>query len=212
MATRIRKNLHESDVHFEYEVAIDANNVRRLKTLVRHKLLPPQNCLYQAVMCKHKNLLPILLDAGADPNYFVNRYWTIMGECIEKSDAPTLKLVLSRGADPNLSYKGLHSIIYASRVGDIEVFRMLVEAGARLFVDPLVAPNALFEAVGRGHKEIVAFLIERGVKFNSRKPFGKTAIEFAEQMGMTEIRDYLRACKSEKRSRTRLRASRRQRI
>jgi ankyrin repeat protein len=119
-----------------------------------------------------------------------------MGECIEKSDAPTLKLVLSRGADPNLSYKGLHSIIYAARVGDIEVFRLLIEAGARLFVDPRVAPNAMFEAVGRGHKEIVKFLVERGVSFTSRKPFGKSAIEFAEEKGMTEVLDLLRAYKN----------------
>ena len=211
MATRITNNLHESDVRFEYEVAIDANNIRRLRTLIRHKLPPPKNCLYQAMRCKHKNLIPILLDAGADPNEFVNQDWTAMGECILKEDVATLKSLLSRGADPNLSYRGLPSMLFAARVGNIEVFRLLYKARARLFVDPRVAPEALFEAVGRGHIEIVKFLVDRGVSFTSRKPFGKTAIEYADQHGTTEIANYLRACKSKKRSQTRLSTPRRQR-
>src|SRR5438552_3957022 len=143
MAIRLKKNPPESDVQSEYTAAIAENDVRRIRTLIKHKLKPHKNCLCQALRYKHKNLIALLLDAGADPNEFASGYWTIMGECIQNSDAPTLKLVLSPGADPNLSYKGLHSIIYASRVGDIEVFRLLIEAGARLFVDPRVAPNAL---------------------------------------------------------------------
>lgn len=195
MAIRIRKGLHELDVKFEYEDAIASNDVRRLKTLIRHKLPPHKNCLYQAVMCDHKNLIPILLDAGADPNEFVNRSWTLMGDCILDSDIRTLKLILSHGANPNLSYRGLPSALLASRVGNLEVLRVLIKAGASLFNDPGIAPNALFEAVGRGHKEIVKFLIQGGIKFTTRKPFGMTAIEFAEKHGKTEIRDLLLAYK-----------------
>ncbi len=111
---------------------------------------------------------------------------------------PTLKLLLKHGADPNRPYLGIPLIVLAARVGNVEAFRLLIEAGAKLFDDPRIAPNALFEAVGRGHKEIVQFLIERGVNFTSRKRFGKSALEFAEEKGMTEILDLLRRYKRTK--------------
>lgn len=36
-------------------------------------------------------------------------------------------------------------------------------------------------------KEVVQFLVEQGVNFTSRKRFGKSALDFAEEKGMTEI-------------------------
>jgi ankyrin repeat protein len=192
MATPRQKSPIRGNTDFEYDLAIKQHNHRRLKTLLKHKVAPPKGCLIHAYELGHKNLLPLLLDAGADPNYVGHRGWTIMGDCILKSDVSTLKMLLERGADPNLGFAGTPAIVQAARVGDIETLRLLVDAGANLFVDPRVAPHALFEAIAHGHAEVVQFMIVQGVSCTTRKPLGKTAIEYAAEKGTPEIQKLIR--------------------
>lgn len=192
MATPRQKSPIRGNTDFEYDLAIKQSNHRRLKTLLKHKVAPPKGCLIYAYQLRHKDLLPLLLDAGADPNYVGYRGWTIVGDCILKSDVPTLKMLLDRGADPNLGFAGTPAVVQAARMGDMETLRLLVDAGASLSDDPRVAPTALFEAIARGHTEVVQFMIVQGVSCTTRKPFGKTAIEYAAEKGTPEIQELIR--------------------
>ena len=192
MPVAIKKSPIRGNTDFDYDLAIRQRNERRLRTLLKHQIAPPKTCLIYAYQLGHTELLPVLLDAGADPNYIGNRGWTVMGDCILHSDIPTLKFLLNRGADPNRGFGGEPAIVNAARVGNVEVLRLLVDAGASLFDDPRVAPNALFEAIARGHTEIVRYLLAQGVSCNSRKPFGKTAMEWAAEKGTPEIQELIR--------------------
>jgi uncharacterized protein len=196
-ATR-QKSPIRGNTDFEYDLAIKQDNQRRIKTLLKHKIAPPKGCLLYAYQLRHTDLLSLLLDAGADPNYVGYRGWTIMGDCILNRDVSTLKLLLSRGADPSQGFAGTPAIVDAARVGNMDVFRLLVDAGASLFDDPRVAPNALFEAIARGHSDVVEYLLTQGVSCTSRKPFGKTAIAWAAEKGTPEIQALIRGRKRAK--------------
>jgi hypothetical protein len=185
---------------FEYNLAIKQRSLPKLKTLLKYGIPPPKGCLIYPYQLGHADLLPILLDAGADPNHVGHRGWTIMGECILNSDVPTLKLLLSRKADPNRGFGGTPAIVQAARVGNIEVLSLLVDAGGSLFDDPLVAPHALFEAIARGYTDIVEYLLTKGVSCTGRKPFGKTALEWAAEKGTPEILALLRKRKRARKS------------
>lgn len=200
MPTPTKKSPIRGNTDFEYNIAIKQRNQRRLKTLLKHKIVPPKGSLLYAYQLGHTELLPILLDATADPNYIGYRGWTLMGECILKSDIPTLQLLLSRGADPNRGFPDCPSIVQAARVGNIEVLRLLVSSGANLFADPRIAPHALFEAIARRHEEVVDYLIQLGASCTSRKPFGKTAIEWAAEKSTPEIQSLIRNRKSRKKA------------
>jgi ankyrin repeat protein len=183
---------------FEYDLGIKQNNKRRLKRLLKLKIAPPKGSLIYAYQLGHIDLLPILLDAGANPNEIGHRGWTIMGDCILKSDVSTLTLLLSSGADPNRGFESTPALVQAARVGNLEIFRLLVNAGARVFDDPRVAPNALFEAIARGYTDIVEYLLEQGVSCTSRKPFGKRTVEWALEKGTPEIQTLIRWHKNAK--------------
>ena len=191
--TTSRQNLPtRGNTDVEYDLAINQNDKRRLKTLLKRKAKPPKECLIFAYDLGRVELLPILLDAGADPNAVGYQGSTIMGDCLVREDVAVLKLLLGRGADPNRGFAGTPAVVLAARSGNVEVLRLLIEAGASLSDDPRVAPNALFEAIGRGHTEVVRYLVAQGVSCRSRKPFGRTAIEYAAEKGTPEIEDLVR--------------------
>lgn len=191
-AGKDRKSPIRGNTDFEYNLAIRQRKERRLQTLVKHRISPPKGCLIYAYQLGHTELLPILLEAGADPDYVGHQGWTIMGECILNSDIPTLKLLLARGSDPNRGFAGTPALVQAARVGNVEVLSLLVDAGASLFDDSRVAPSALFEAIARGHAEVVEYLLAQGVSCRSRKLLGKSAIEWAAEKGTPEINDLIR--------------------
>ena len=191
-ATRQQRSPIRGNTDFEYNLAIKQGNQRRLKTLLKHKITPPKSSLIYAYERGHMDLLPILLDAGANPNYVGHNGWTIVGDCILKRDVSTLRLLLNRNADPNQGFGGLPAIVLAARAGNLDILRLLMDAGASLFDDPLIAPNAFFESIARGHTDIVKFLIAHGVSCTSRKPFGKTAIQWAAEKGTPEIQELIR--------------------
>ena len=193
MATTQKKSPIRGNTDVEYTLAIKQNNPRRIQTLIKHKIKPPKGSLIYAYDLGYKELLPLLLDAGASPNDVNYKDWPIMGDCILDTEVSVLKLLLARGANPN-HRPGL--IVLAARVGNIEVFRLLVESGANLFQDARLAPTALFEAIARGHFEIVHYLVEQGVSCKTKKPLGKSAVEWAAEHGTPEMQDLIRRLKN----------------
>lgn len=95
-------------------------------------------------------------------------------------------------AEPSLTRaKGAHGIpllTHAALSGDTGVVQMLFERGAREG-----ASAALSNAVGKGHREVVRWLLERASPDLGWKNFqGKTALAIAEERGHEEIAHMLR--------------------
>ena len=98
-----------------------------------------------------------------------------MGTAARSSPRPaptalaTVKLLLDRGADPNMGVQGDGApLIAAAREGALSVMTVLLDRGANI---ELVVPgdeNALINASASGHLDAVKLLVARGANVNSQ--------------------------------------------
>jgi ankyrin repeat protein len=99
-----------------------------------------------------------------------------------------VRLLLDRGADPNLGVQGDGSaIIVAAREGHIPVVELLLERGA--YVDQVVDgdENALITASREGELDMVKLLVSRGADVNTRVLVRRSTVTQTE----TEVYDNL---------------------
>lgn len=112
-----------------------------------------------------------------------------------------IRLLLSAGADPNLSTRTRTPLAVAALSGDAELVALLLDAGADV-AGPSWSPlsmqphpkgsfgfagHALHEAAQKGHTEVVRLLCARGADVSARDHEGKTASELAIERGHSEI-------------------------
>ena len=110
---------------------------------------------------------------------------------VREGDAEAVGRLLAR--DPGLAglapEGGATPLALAARLGHIEVLRRLLEAGAasRPEHDHPRGPNALMEAAAAGHEEAVALLLEHGVDAALQDREGRTAADYAQQAGHSDL-------------------------
>lgn len=77
----------------------------------------------------------------------------------------------------------------------MDIVKYLVRAGAELDVS-LAKRNPLFGAIYGGHKNVVEFLVEKGIdisiRYTGENIKNMNAYEYAIEFGQTEIAEYLR--------------------
>jgi ankyrin repeat protein len=77
----------------------------------------------------------------------------------------------------------------------LDIVKYLVRAGAELDVS-LAKRNPLFGAIYGGHKNVVEFLVEKGIdisiRYTGENIKNMNAYEYAIEFGQTEIAEYLR--------------------
>jgi beta-lactamase regulating signal transducer with metallopeptidase domain len=80
-----------------------------------------------------------------------------------------VRLLLDRGADPNLALGGEGTpLIAAAREGHTDIVSLLLDRGAIIDQTAPRAGNALIQASGNGHLEVVKLLVARGADVNAR--------------------------------------------
>src|SRR5262249_41693325 len=119
-----------------------------------------------------------LLRAGANVNC------TVMGEfgsplagAAYKGRLDAVRLLLDRGADPNLLPLIMTPLIHAAEAGNVEIVSLLLDRGAN--IDLIVGgfQNALISASQKGRLEVVKLLVARGADVNARV-FASQTIQF----------------------------------
>lgn len=111
---------------------------------------------------------------------------------IREGDVEELRTLLARGADiDDKDRYGQTALMRASHNGQIEVVRILVDSGAELDTTAKYNLSAFMLAVICGHGEIVHILVRAGADQSIRGTgapgfSGKTALELAEDKGLTE--------------------------
>lgn len=147
---------------FEYELATRQGNVRRIQTLIKHRIRPPNALMVSAVMRNHPELLPLLHEAGADPNDADGHGVTALGYAVAECLPDVLETVLRVGADPRKESAGFIPLIHASLMGRKAHVALLLRYDADPNQEGRAGLTALLEAVRYGYADIVEILLDAG--------------------------------------------------
>src|SRR5215510_14218040 len=101
---------------------------------------------------------------------------------VADSDLEAVRLLLDRGADPNLWLGGNLLLVKAAELGHEEIVSLLLDRGATIDQIVPVWQNALIQASGKGHLEVVKLLVARGADVNARAWASQT-IQFLNEEG-----------------------------
>lgn len=138
-----------------------------------------------------------LLREAAPGARFVETDWTTL----RANYVEIIKRLLAAGADPNRRTLSRTPLSLAAWAGDIEVVRILLDAGANPAGESwspysnLPQPkgglafynNAIHEATLKGHAEVVKLLCERGADVLAHDHEGKTALQLAREHDQVKI-------------------------
>lgn len=169
--------------------------------------------LMEAAHNGHREIVEMLLKAGADPNIIdpsemSNCELSIVGKVFNNGDTALMKatlgmnrinncgskeiveLLLNAGADPNIqNLRGDTALILAAKYGKTEIVELLLNKGAnpniKGFKENMVTfrsqneRTALMEAAIEGHKEVVRLLLDAKANPNTQDQYGNTALILA---------------------------------
>lgn len=104
--------------------------------------------LKQAIHNNDLDMVVFLLDHNCSPNH--------VGLACELKNLDLVKILLNKGADPNIEYKDEYPLIIAIEKRQLDIVQLLVDHGAKLYVgngDPLRT------AIKTHDKELIKFLL-----------------------------------------------------
>ena len=159
--------------------------------------------LHVAVFFRHRDAAQALIGVGANVNALeADRYDGVTIASVQ-DDVAMLKLVLAAGANARAitsRYDGT-ALIAAAHLGNAEVVRVLIAAGAPLDHVNNLGWTALLEAVilgngGANHTATLKALLDAGAEPNRADRQGLTALSHARARGYSEMVKLLEAAKA----------------
>ena len=129
----------------------------------------------------------------ADPNVADADGNTALMYAIKNDNYAAVQLLLSspKLQIDKINAHGNTALIYAAMVGNTDILKALINAGATIEANTRIHNTPLTIAAAKGHSDAVALLIEYGADIHAANDNHKTAVERAAQMGHREIVDIL---------------------
>ncbi|MEP6637576.1 MAG: ankyrin repeat domain-containing protein, partial [Acidobacteriota bacterium] len=136
--------------------------------------------LEHAVRNGNREMVQVLLDAGADVNARNNSRETVIMMLGEEATSDIVWDLINAGAKVNLADEdGDTALMEAAAFHNLSVLRTLLEAGAKVDHRNKEGKTALMIAAGNGHLANVRSLIRAGADMNARDKEGKTVLDCA---------------------------------
>jgi len=111
-------------------------------------------------------------------------------DAVKGGDIGNVRLLLDRGADPNVQDRfGRSALMYAS--GHIDIVKLLLDRGINLNIPDISGDTALMHASMDSHIETVKLLLDKGADPNIVANDGHTALMYAIDNEDTEIEELL---------------------
>jgi len=156
--------------------------------------------LEYSVMRRQTGATKMLLELGADPNAIGTRGTTPLADAALKDNLDGVRLLLEAGARiDSLSQAGTQPIHDAALGNSAEVIRELAMRGADVNArtrDEAQTPLHLAAAMGK--LKAVEALVALGADLTVKDSKGRTPLDAAEQVGLTDVAVFLRRAASAK--------------
>jgi beta-lactamase regulating signal transducer with metallopeptidase domain len=139
-----------------------------------------------------------LINAGANVNANIARGAApspLIGAAGEGGHLEAVRLLLDRGADPNLALGGEGTpLIAAAREGHTDILSLLLDRGAIIDQTAPRSGNALIQASQNGRLDVVKLLVARGADVNARVwavTEGSETVVFIKTPGKRTVRNHV---------------------
>jgi ankyrin repeat protein len=139
-----------------------------VKALLDQGFLPDalpdgHNPLMQAIKVGRDDIVKLLLERKADPNFATIAGLLPSFESLRCANSKILQFLLERGADPNAKFKGRTLLHEASSLARLDLVQTLLEFDADVNGPDDLGRTALFDAVKAKNLEIVRRFVDEGV-------------------------------------------------
>jgi ankyrin repeat protein len=146
--------------------------------------------VYGAASSQHLEVVRVLLDAGADPNQPASsssntKDWTALHTSYDSDEI--CKLLLERGANPDLVSSGGTPLYIAANWSRPEIVKLLLDHNPRPDINPIFSLEGDYDngmtplgiACKNKNNEIIRLLLDAGVDPNVRLSTGLTPLEYS---------------------------------
>lgn len=127
-------------------------------------------------------------------NSFANDGFTALGLASFFGHAELVKLLLEKGADPNIVANNLFMVTplhSASAISNYEITETLLNSGANPNAKQMNGVTPLHSAAHHGQSELAKLLIKQGAEVNAETVDGKTPLFMAQENGNEETIEVL---------------------
>lgn len=137
-----------------------------------------------------QSMIAVLIFLSVIPPIFA----TPLHEAVMEKDVLKLQELIANGVDVNEcdTEFGVSPLKIAASIGDIEIVRKLIKAGAIINIKDNTGVTPLHSAAEKGHKEVINILIDNGADVNAKdKVHGVTPLHVAIFNGRNEVLELL---------------------
>src|SRR5437660_7497004 len=171
----------------EYRAAIESGSAKRIRALMPRGIKEHPLAILGAVLAKQPSLIPLLKEAGADPDARDALGKVPLGYAVQFRSAETVEFVLKVGADPNKEYLTMLPLVTAGTYGFAESASLLLQYGADVNRAQWNGLTALTESVRYGHRECVELLVKAGADPWHKGPDGNDSFDLARKSERKDI-------------------------